>query len=126
MNAEVQDLHERLAQSWPTNLPRPTGYFLLIALPEVETKTKGGIVLAEQTVDNQRMASICGHVMDMGPDAYKDPQRFPSGPWCKVGDWVLMRAYSGTRFKVDGVEYRMKPDDSIEGVVEDPRGVVIV
>lgn len=126
MNAEVRDLREQIEANWPDNLPRPTGFRLLVALPSVKTQSDGGIALAEQTIENERVSAICGHVISMGQDAYQDEKRFPNGPWCEVGDWILMRPYAGTRFKVDGVEYRMLNDDSVEGVVADPRGVVRV
>ena len=107
-------------------LPKPTGYKLLIALPEPDEKTEGGIIKATETLQNEEIGSIVGMVLELGPDCYKDPQRFPSGPSCKEGDWILMRSYSGTRFKVHGKEFRLINDDSVEAVVEDPRGIVKV
>ena len=106
-----------------TQLPEPTGYKLLIALPEVSDKTEGGIAKANETKLHEEVATICGYVLAIGPDAYKDKKRFPGGPYCKLGDWVLMRAYSGTRFKIHGRELRLINDDSIEAVVGDPRGI---
>ena len=107
-------------------LPDPKGYKVLIALPEPEEKTDGGILKAVQTLQQEEVGSIVGFVLKLGPDAYSDSQRFPSGPYCKEGDWILMRSYSGTRFKVHGREFRLINDDSIEAVVEDPRGIVKV
>jgi co-chaperonin GroES (HSP10) len=109
-----------------SQLPKPTGYKLLIALPEIEEKTEGGIIKSSQTVQNEEVGSIVGFVLDMGPDAYNSESRFPSGPYCKKGDWILMRSYSGTRFKVHGKEFRLINDDSVEATVEDPRSVVKV
>lgn len=106
-----------------SQLPKPTGYKLLIALPDPEEKTEGGILKASQTLQAEEIGSIVGFVITMGPDAYKSTDRFPSGPYCKEGDWIMMRSYSGTRFKVHGKEFRLINDDSVEGVVEDPRGV---
>jgi co-chaperonin GroES (HSP10) len=106
-----------------SQLPKPTGYKLLIALPDPEEKTEGGILKASQTLQDEEIGSIVGFVITMGPDAYKSTDRFPSGPYCKEGDWIMMRSYSGTRFKVHGKEFRLINDDSVEGVVEDPRGV---
>lgn len=110
-----------------TPLPRPCGYKLLVALPVVSEATEGGIMLTENTKNEERVASIVGKVVGMGPEAYKGTRggepRFPLGPYCKLGDWVLMRAYSGTRFLVDGIEYRMLDDDSIEGLCDGPEGV---
>ena len=106
-----------------SQLPKPTGYKLLVALPDPEEKTEGGILKASQTLEAEEIGSIVGFVITMGPDAYKSTDRFPSGPYCKEGDWIMMRSYSGTRFKVHGKEFRLINDDSVEGVVEDPRGV---
>jgi len=105
-------------------LPKPVGYRLLIALPKIDdTFGETGIVKAEKTVYEEKLLTVVGLVLDMGEQAYKDPDRYPSGPWCKVGDYVLFRANTGTRFRVNGVEYRLMNDDSIEAVVADPRGV---
>lgn len=113
-----------MSKAKPKQLPIPTGYKLLIALPESEEKTKGGIIKAAQTRETEEVGSIVGFVLSMGPDAYKSKDRFPSGPYCKTGDWIMMRSYSGTRFKVHGKEFRLINDDSVEAVVEDPTGVV--
>lgn len=104
-------------------LPKPVGYRLLIALPQVEETFENGIVKADKTIYEEKILSVIGLVLDMGEEAYKDATRYPNGPWCKVGDYVLFRANTGTRFKVNGVEYRLMNDDSIEAVVSDPRGV---
>ena len=107
-------------------LPVPKGYKLLIALPDIEETTKGGIIKASQTMKVEEVGSICGFVITMGEDCYQDEKRFPNGPYCKEGDWIIMRSYSGTRFKVHGKEFRLINDDSVEAVVEDPRGIVKV
>jgi co-chaperonin GroES (HSP10) len=107
-----------------SQLPKPTGYKVLIALPNPEEKTEGGILKAAATLAAEEVGSIVGFVLEMGPDAYKSAERFPSGPYCKKGDWVMMRSYSGTRFKVQGKEFRLINDDSVEAIVEDPRGVI--
>jgi len=104
-------------------LPKPIGYRLLIALPQVQETFDNGFIKADKTIFEEKILSIVGLVLDMGEEAYKDATRYPSGPWCKVGDYVLFRANTGTRFKVDGVEYRIMNDDSIEAVVANPRGV---
>ena len=109
-----------------SQLPKPTGYKLLIALPNPEEKTEGGIIKASQTLEAEEIGSIVGFVIAMGPDAYKSTDRFPTGPYCKEGDWIMMRSYSGTRFKVHGKEFRLINDDSVEAVVEDPRVVAKV
>ena len=109
-----------------SQMPKPKGYKILIALPEPDEKTDGGIIKARQTMHNEEVGSIVGFVLDMGPDAYSNLDRFPTGPFCKKGDWVMMRSYTGTRFSVHGKEFRLINDDSVEAVVEDPRGIVKV
>ena len=119
---ETEQVEERTAKQ----LPIPKGYKILIALPEPEEQTKGGIIKAAQTMQVEEVGSICGFVIKMGEDCYNDKKRFPSGPFCKEGDWIIMRSYSGTRFLVHGKEFRLINDDSVEAVVEDPRGIVKV
>jgi len=105
-------------------LPVPVGYRVLVALPQIEETFDGTDLLKTDTTKSQEyVMSIIGLVMDMGEQAYNDSERFPTGPWCKQGDYVMFRANSGTRFKVGDVEYRLMNDDSIEAVVSDPRGV---
>ena len=105
-------------------LPKPVGYRVLVALPEVDDKFEGTQLLKTDKEQHfQNIMSIIGAVIDMGDQAYVDKERFPTGPWCKQGDYVMFRANSGTRFKVGDVEYRLMNDDSIEAVVADPRGV---
>ena len=106
-----------------SQLPDPTGWRLLIALPELEEKTDGGIYRPESLREREEIAGIIGCVLKLGPSAYKDEKRFPDGPWCEEGDWILMRAYSGSRIKIHGKEFRLINDDTLEAVVEDPRGV---
>ena len=106
-----------------TQLPEPTGYRILIAIPEKEDKTEGGILKADETIRNEEVATITGFVLKMGPDCYKDESRFPTGPWCSEGDFVVFRSFSGTRIKIHGKEFRIINDDSVEAVVDDPRGI---
>ena len=103
-------------------LPLPSGYRLLIAIPEVNEKTEGGVFMPEQLKKAEETASIVGFVVKAGPEAYGDIAKFPNGPWCNEGDFVIFRSYSGTRFKVLGKEFRLINDDTVEAVVEDPRG----
>jgi co-chaperonin GroES (HSP10) len=104
-------------------LPEPRGFKILIALPELEEKTDGGIYLPEQVRNTEALATVVGFVMKMGDLCYQDEKKFPNGPWCNEGDWVLFRAYSGTRIKIHGKEFRLINDDMVEAVVEDPRGI---
>lgn len=108
-------------------IPKPVGYHLLVAMPEVEqTFGDSGIVKAAKTVHHDHIMSMVGLVLDMGAQAYADLDRFPLGPWCEIGNYVMFRMNSGTRFKVGGQEYRLLNDDSIEAVVDDPRSVTRV
>ncbi len=104
-------------------LPDPSGYRILCALPEVEEKTEGGIIKADITLHHEELLTTTLFVLRLGPDAYSDKSRFPSGPWCKEGDFILVRPHAGTRLKIHGREFRIINDDSVEGVVEDPRGI---
>ena len=102
-------------------LPDPSGYRILCALPEIEEKTAGGIIKADITLHHEELLTTTLFVLKVGPDAYKDEKRFPTGPWCKEGDFV--RPHAGTRVKIHGREFRIINDDSVEAVVEDPRGI---
>jgi|TARA_R110002124_G_scaffold39737_1_gene125308 co-chaperonin GroES (HSP10) len=118
------DINEVDEQELEAQLPRPVGYRILIAMPEIEETFADTKVLKTTTIIHQEhIMSIIGLVLDMGDQAYSDVERFGDTPWCKVGDYVMFRANTGTRFKVGGVEYRLMNDDSIEAVVSDPRGV---
>lgn len=105
-------------------LPKPAGYQILIALPDIEEKTEGGIIKPHESQHHEQVASVVGFVLAMGPDCYKDPERFPSGPYCAEGDFVVFHPYSGTRLKVHGKEFRLINDDTVKAVVDDPRGIV--
>ena len=105
-------------------LPKPVGYRVLVALPKIEDTFEGTNVLKTETAKrHDHIMSIMGLVVDMGDEAYSDADRFPTGPWCKQGDYVMFRANTGTRFTVNGLEYRLMNDDSIEAVIADPAGI---
>jgi co-chaperonin GroES (HSP10) len=104
-------------------LPEPRGYRILCALPEAEEKFDSGIVKSSETMRNEEVLSTVFFVVKLGPDCYKDDKRFPTGPWCKEGDFILARPNSGTRLKIHGREFRIINDDSVEAVVQDPRGI---
>jgi len=103
-------------------LPEPSGYRILVVMPDLEEKTEGGVYMPQDHVAAESTASIIGLVLKLGPDAYKDDAKFPTGPWCEQGEFVIFRSYSGTRFKLAGKEFRLINDDSVEAVVDDPRG----
>ena len=123
MTETALNIDDNIEQKQATQLPEPTGYRILIAIPDKEEKTEGGILKAQETLHYEEVSSIVGFVMKMGPDCYKDETRFPTGPWCQVGDFVLFRSFSGTRIKIHGKEIRVINDDNVEAVVDDPRGI---
>jgi co-chaperonin GroES (HSP10) len=105
-------------------LPEPTGYKLLCMVPKIEdTYGDSGLVKASETVRVEEQTTLVLFVAKVGPDAYKDTAKFPTGPWCKQGDFIITRAYTGTRVQIHGTEWRIINDDSVDGVVEDPRGI---
>ena len=110
------------AEEKAKQLPEPSGYHILVAIPEIEEKYDSGIIKADSTLHYEEVLSTVFFVVKLGPDAYKG-DRFKSGPWCKVGDFVLARPNSGTRLKIHGKEFRLINDDSVEAVVQDPRGI---
>ena len=124
----TKDLEKELTEEeLDSLLPTPVGYRVLVAMPEIEaTYGESGIIKSSREVQLDTVMSTIGLVLDMGKQAYSDKERFPTGPWCKQGDYVMFRMNTGTRFKVSGIEYRLMNDDSIEAVVTDPRGVTRV
>jgi len=104
-------------------LPRPSGFHILCAIPDIEDKFDNGIVKADVTMQHEEILTTVLFVVALGPDAYKDEKRFPSGPWCKEGDFIIVRSNSGTRLDIQGREFRIINDDTVEGVVDDPRGI---
>ena len=111
------------AEEKAKQLPEPSGYRILCAIPDIDETYESGILKADTTMHFEEVLSTVFFVVKMGPDCYKDQSRFPTGPWCKVGDFILARPNSGTRLKIHGREFRIINDDSVEGIVEDPRGI---
>ena len=105
-----------------TQLPEPSGYRILVGLPDIDEKTKGGVLKPDSILETEAMATVVAFVIKMGSDCYKEKERFPNGAYCKEGDFVLIRAFQGTRFKIHGKEFRIINDDTVEAVVDDPRG----
>jgi co-chaperonin GroES (HSP10) len=118
-SGEVPQTEEEKAKQ----LPEPAGYHILVALPEIEEAFDSGLLKADQTKQFEEVLATVFFVVKVGPDCYKDEKRFPSGPWCKEGDFVLARPNSGTRLKIHGKEFRLINDDTVEAVVQDPRGI---
>ena len=105
-------------------IPQPTGWRIMVLPFKMKEKTKGGIVLAETTLERQQVASQVGLVMAMGPQCYKDKERYPEGPWCKVGDWVVFARYAGARIEIEGGEVRLLNDDEVLATVQDPTDIL--
>ncbi len=104
-------------------LPQPTGYRVLILPRGRSAVTDGGIQLVKNTIEQDTVSSVVGYVISLGPDAYKDPVKFPEGAWCEKGEWVLFGRYAGARFKIDGGELRLLNDDEILARIPDPEAV---
>ena len=111
------------AEEKARQLPDPSGYHILCAIPEIEETFNSGLIKADITKQHEELLTTVLWVVKMGPDCYQDKERFPSGPWCKVGDFVLVRPHTGSRLKIHGREFRLINDDSVEGTVQDPRGI---
>jgi co-chaperonin GroES (HSP10) len=115
--AEVQE-EEKAKQ-----VPIPSGYRILCAVPEVEKTTESGIALSDDYIKREELLATVLFVVEVGPDAYRDQKKFPTGPWCQKGDFVIVRPNAGTRLVIHGKDFRMINDDSVEAVVQDPRGI---
>ena len=107
-----------------TKLPKPTGWRILVLPFKMGEKTKGGVLLGQESLDRQQVASQCGNVIAMGDSCYKDKERYPSGPWCKVGDWVIFARYAGSRIEIEGGEVRLLNEDEILATVQDPTDIL--
>ena len=118
MYSEVKEVDQRVANK----ITEPSGYKLLIKPLEVKEKTDSGVYMPDSLKSAEQTASVIGFVVKAGPDAYMDKDKFPNGPYCQEGDFVIFRSYSGTRFKIDKQEFRLINDDTVEAVVDDPRG----
>ena len=104
-------------------LPRPSGYRILCAIPDVDKEFESGLIKADETIMLEETLTTVLFVVAMGPDCYKDQSRFPTGPYCKEGDFILIRPNAGSRLVIHGKEFRVINYDSVEGVVDDPRGI---
>jgi len=107
-----------------TKLPQPTGWRILVLPFKMGEKTKGGILMGQDTLEKQQVASQCGNVLAMGPDCYQDKDRYKQGPWCKVGDWVMFARYAGSRIKIEGGEVRLLNDDEILATIKNPEDIL--
>jgi co-chaperonin GroES (HSP10) len=120
---DLSALLNKEAEEKARQLPKPSGYRILCAIPEVEAEYESGLLKADATINYEEKLATVLFVVDLGPDCYQDKTRFPNGPWCKQGDFVIVRPNAGTRLLIHGREFRLINDDSVESVVEDPRGI---
>ena len=122
-NVLILDTKEEVARK-AKQVPQPTGYHILCMVPKIDdTYGDSGLVKASETIRIEEQATLVLYVAKLGPQAYKDKTRFPDGPWCKEGDFIITRAYAGTRVLIHGTEWRIINDDTVEAVVDDPRGI---
>ena len=123
---DLSALMHKKAEEKAKQLPKPTGYRILCAIPEAEKQFEDseiGLIKADETMRNEETLTTVLFVVELGPDCYKDTTKFPTGPWCKQGDFVLVRPYAGSRLVIHGREFRIINDDTVEGIVDDPRGI---
>ena len=113
-----------LSKKESSKLPEPTGWRLLVLPFKMKEKTKGGVILAEDTLERQQVASQVGLVMAMGPDCYADKDRYPDGPWCKEKDWIMFARYAGSRIKIEGGEMRLLNDDEVLATIDSPEDIL--
>jgi co-chaperonin GroES (HSP10) len=105
-------------------LPTPSGWRLLVLPFTPKEKTSGGIIISQESLDRLRIATNCGYVLKIGPLAYYDKEKYPTGPWCKKGDWVIFARYAGSRLPIEGGEVRILNDDEVLGTIPDPESVL--
>jgi chaperonin GroES len=117
------DGYERLKTKESDKLPKPTGWRLVVLPFKMKEKTKGGLYLGQETIERQQIGSTCGLVLAMGPHCY-DKEKFPEGPWCKKGDWVIFARYAGSRIQIDGGEVRMLNDDEVLATINNPEDIL--
>ena len=123
---DLSALMHKKAEEKAKQLPKPTGYRILCAIPEAEKQFEDseiGLIKADETMRNEETLTTVLFVVELGPDCYKDTTKFPTGPWCKQGDFILVRPYAGSRLVIHGREFRIINDDTVEGIVDDPRGI---
>ena len=115
---------EKISKNLLDCLPKPTGWRILVLPYQGTGKTKGGVLLADETVEMHQVATVCGYVLRVGPDAYKDKDKFPEGSWCKEKEWVIFGRYAGSRLKIEGGEIRLLNDDEILATISNPEDIL--
>jgi co-chaperonin GroES (HSP10) len=114
----------KLPEASLDRLPTPTGWRMLILPFQGKKRSDGGVFIPDQVREREQIATVCGYVLKMGPDCYKDTAKFPNGAWCKAGEWVIFGRYAGSRFKIEGGEVRLLNDDEILARISDPNDIV--
>ena len=122
-NQKEVDAYERLKEKEETKLPKPTGWRMIVLPFKMPEKSKGGLYFGQETLEKQQVASTCGLVLALGPHCY-DKEKFPEGPWCKKGDWVIFARYAGSRIQIDGGEVRILNDDEVLASIENPEDIL--
>ena len=128
----LEEKYQNIKEKEPLNpdniqksqLPTPSGWRLLVLPFTPREKTKGGILIAQESLEKLRIATNCGYVLKIGPLAYHDHDKFPTGPWCKTGDWIIFARYAGSRLPIEGGEVRILNDDEVLGVIKDPESIL--
>ena len=121
---EAEPLNPDNIEKQKEQLPEPSGWRLLVLPFTPKEKTKGGILIAQESLEKLRIATNCGYVLKVGPLAYYDKEKFPTGPWCKKGDWVIFARYAGSRLPIEGGEVRLLNDDEVLGKISNPESVL--
>ena len=121
---EEEPLNPENIKNQESQLSVPSGWRLLVLPFTPREKTKGGILIAQESLDKLRIATNCGYVLSMGPLAYQDKEKYPTGQWCKVGEWVIFARYAGSRLPIEGGEVRILNDDEVLGTIKDPESVL--
>jgi co-chaperonin GroES (HSP10) len=116
--------HVEQGESMKEHLPKPTGWRVVVLPYRGAQRSKGGIELAQETLDRQQLTTTCAYVLAVGPLAYKDTDKFPDGAWCKEGDWIIFGRYAGARMMIDGGEIRILNDDEILATIKDPEDIL--
>ena len=124
LKGKIEDKKEQNKQPALDKVPKAVGWRITVLPHKGIDKTKGGLLLTDKAIEEQQLTTNVGLILNMGPDAYSDKTKFPNGPWCKKGDWVVFARYAGSRVKIDGGEIRILNDDEILSTVEDPTDIL--
>ena len=124
LTADKKHLDPETIEDQRDQLPDPSGWRILVLPFTPKEKTKGGIIIAQESLEKLRIATNCGYVIKLGPLAYHDKEKFPTGPWCKKGEWVIFARYAGSRLPIEGGEVRLLNDDEVLGTIDNPESVL--